>query len=120
MTDMTEPTWKLGRIREASLMVEDHGILTSFLDLDYASHHWKLGAEGQRFGRYHLGGQYASLWIAGVFKATGVSSWDAVPGCWVWAEATWNKVLAIKGVVTGVEFRPWGDETGEPGEVTDG
>ena len=38
---------KNGTIRSANILIEDHGILTSFLDIDY-------GTAGQGFGGYDL------------------------------------------------------------------
>lgn len=107
-----EPERKLARIRSATLGFEDHGILTSFLNLEYAEPGRRIGSTGQGFGGYGLGGEYASRWIEGVLTAVGVTDWADLPGKMVWADAEHVKVHRIVGLDTGKEFDPtlWSEE----------
>lgn len=95
---------QLAQIREVTLGVESHGILTSFVHLDYATPGSKLGGAGQGFGGYALNGEYAARWIRGVLDAVGVEEWSKLPGHMVWVDAEPTKVHAITGLVTGKTF----------------
>ena len=103
---MSEVKTDLARIKGAWIGREDHGILTSYLDLEYGEPGHKLGSTGQGFGGYGLGGPYLAAWVEGCLAAVGVDRWDRLEGCWVWAEHEHTKVHAITGVVTNFTFRP--------------
>lgn len=96
----------LARIKQVTLGIEDHGILTSYLHLEYAEPGQKIGGTGQGFGGYGLGGEYTALWIEGVLKAVGVDEWSKLVGKLVWADHEQVKVHRIVGVDTGIEFDP--------------
>ena len=102
----------LARIKKASLFIEDPGILTSYLNLEYAEPERKIGEQGQSFGGYWLCGEYAFRWINGVMKCLGVEDWSKVAGKYVFAEHEHTKVHRIIGVDTGLTFDPtlWKDE----------
>jgi hypothetical protein len=110
MTDQLETT--LARITNASLGYEDHGLLTSFLMLEYAETGARIGGTGQGFGGYSLGGKYTNRWVMGVLDATGAKDWSEVKGKLVWATHTWTKVHSITGIDTGSTFDPttWKDK----------
>jgi hypothetical protein len=98
--------WTLARIHRTMLGFEDHGILTCFLDLLYADPGGKIGSSGQGFGGYDLRGEYAAQHIEAILKAVGVREWGDLVGKMVWAEGSRGLIEAIRGVDTGVEFRP--------------
>lgn len=100
--------WKLARVRATELNWGDRGtFLVPYLHLAYASPDSKLGATGQGFGGFVLGPGYTHQWITRCIEVTGAEAWEAIPGSWVWVNSQHDKVLAIKGVVTGIEFRPF-------------
>jgi hypothetical protein len=103
---MNNPELQLARIKSTTLGREDHGMLSSFLHLEYAKVGEKVGSSGQGFGGYVLTGDYANMWLEGVLDAVGVGDWKDLPGKWVWATTTHMKVLTITGVTTGVTFDP--------------
>lgn len=111
---MSQPEWKIAKIKRAFLGYEDHGILTCMLDLDY-------GGSGQGAGGYGLdepikdedgkflrrrGSAYGMEYVARLMKACGVRSWDKMVGRTVYALSDWGKVYAIKPLPTekGEEF----------------
>lgn len=70
-------------IRETTLSIADHGVLSSFVHLDF-------GSSGQGFGGYTLGdleckrhsaeGNYAAEFIVRVLLAAGVDEWSKLRG----------------------------------------
>lgn len=98
--------WKLARIKSAFLGREDHGILTAYVHLEYADPGGKIGSSGQGFGGYDLRSNLAGPFIARTLSAVGVNKWDDLAGKMVWVDSNNAKVHAIKGLDTGVEFRP--------------
>lgn len=98
--------WQLAEIEGTHLGFEGHGILTGFLFLKYGRPGEKLGGSGQGFGGWGLGGAYAEAWISGTLKSVGVEDWGDLVGKMVWVDAEHTKVHAIRGLDTGIEFRP--------------
>ena len=104
---MSELEPQLARITGVQLGIEDHGLLSSFIMLDYARAGDKIGGTGQGFGGYNLGGgTFASFWLKGVLAAVGVTEWDQLKGKMVWAYAEHSKVHKIVGLDTGITFDP--------------
>lgn len=103
---MSDVEWKLAKIKSTFLGPEDHGILTAYVNLLYAEPGGKIGSSGQGFGGYDLRTVFAGPFIKHTLAAVGVRSWDDLPGKMVWVDSDWGKVHAIKGVDTGIEFRP--------------
>lgn len=99
---MSEP--QLARITKATLGFTDHGILSSFIMLEYGYPGAKLGGSGQGFGGYALGGGYGERWIKGILNAVGVDDWSKLEGQMVWVDAEHSKVYAITGLETGKSF----------------
>ena len=69
---------KNATIKGVRLFVEDHGIMTSFIELDY-------GGTCQGFGGWCLGkpgkpDMALAEWIYGIMQAVGVDSWEDLPG----------------------------------------
>ena len=95
----------LGRIVDAKIAYEDHGILTCFIGFDF-------GGSNQGFGDYPLDtwdetekrrvGTAAGMeFLIGVMAAVGVESWDALLGKEVWIEreegnSGWEKIVVIE------------------------
>ena len=102
----TDPDWQLARIDRIMLGYEDHGILTCFLHLLYADPGEKIGSSGQGFGGYDLRGEYAALFIDGILKSVGVREWGDLVGKMVWVQSSYQQIHAIRGVDTGIDFRP--------------
>lgn len=115
---MNEPELKLAKVTSATLGIEDHGFLTSFLFLDYADVGRKIGGSGQGFGGRALGGAYTDRWVRGVLDALGVDDWSKIGGQYVWVSSQWDKVHYIIGVETGIKFDPseWDKERDEDKE----
>lgn len=62
-----------GRIESTMLGIEDHGILTSFLYLQFAG-------SGQGFGGYTLTGGAMAYWMKRVLETVGVEKWEDLKG----------------------------------------
>jgi len=91
------------RIRSTMLGVEDHGVFTFMLDLDF-------GGSGQGAGGYVLDEYKKELkrrvgcaegmeLIARVLWVVGVEKWEALPGKYVRVRHDWSKVHAIGNVI---------------------
>lgn len=64
-----------GKITDAFLGFEDHGILTAALTIDY-------GGSGQTIGNYNLSGDsgFGAAFIAHLLRAAGVQKWSELKG----------------------------------------
>ena len=104
----------IAKIESTFLGVEDHGIFTAMLYVNY-------GSSGQGIGQYALdsynestkqrhGTAYGMEWIRRVLQATGAESWEKVAGRTILViheNDGWNsKVIGIKPLPTekGKEF----------------
>ncbi len=100
---------ELAKINKTFLGIEDHGILTGFLDVKYA------GGTYQGIGSYTLddydpdlkervGHAAAGKWLLGVLRVAGVDSWEKLPGRHLWAiresYKVGAKVIGIQQVKT--------------------
>jgi hypothetical protein len=70
---------KNATIRGVSLFVEDHGIMTSFIDLDFGD------GSSQGFGGWCLGKPgkpdiALAEWVDGVMQSVGVTEWKDLSG----------------------------------------
>lgn len=63
-----------GIITSASIFIEDHGILTSYIHIEMADNCH------QGFGGYSLSGGAASIWIRGVLDVLELDKWEALAG----------------------------------------
>lgn len=109
---------KNARIRGADIFVEDHGILTAFVDLDY-------GGGGQGFGGYGMdrhvprdptlkddrradreGVAWGMEFIRRVMATVGVDRWSKLPGTPVRVRADWGKVYEIGHFIEDRWFSP--------------
>lgn len=113
------PTTSLGRIRAVRLGYEDHGILTSMVDLEYAEEGRKIGGTGQGFGGWGFGGGFGEFWIRGMLDVCGVQEWAQCVGAYVYVSHEHTRVHSITGVNTGVTFDPstWRDPSEEQDEA---
>ena len=104
---------KNARIRSTRLGVEDHGILTAYIDLDY-------GGSGQAFGGYAFdapvkvngefshreGTAYGMEFIRRVLVTLGVESWEKLPGTPIRVRASRAQVEAIGHFIEDRWFDP--------------
>lgn len=92
------------------LGVEDHGIFTCFLNLDY-------GGLSQSFGGYaldkydkkedtRLGTAYGLEFIRRILATLEVSSWEKLPGTHIRVVAQHDKVLSIGHIIKDRWFAP--------------
>lgn len=97
---MSAAVERLARVTDTFLGVEDHGIFTAMVHLNY-------GSSTQGAGSYDLrGGDSAYRFIAGFCRACGAESWEKLPGKVVYA-------LIEDGLVRGLKSLPF---AGEPFE----
>jgi len=104
---------KNARIRSTRLGVEDHGIFSAYLDLDY-------GGGGQSFGGYALDGcpverragskrvptRFAGLFIARVLEVLEVGTWEKLPGTFCRVDSDWGNVYRIGHPLKDLWFDP--------------
>ncbi len=102
------------KITGTMLGVEDHGILTCYLYLDYGDH----GC--QSFGGYSLdrfdgpreaktmrtGTAYGMEFVARVLRVVGVDSWEKLKGSVCRVKMTHDKVYAIGNLLSEKWFEP--------------
>lgn len=104
---------EIAKIRSTTLGIEDHGILTAMLELDYGG--TVQGAGGYALDQYdegqerRVGHRAAGDFILGVLRACGVDSWEKVAGRTVYAlrdEGFHGKVIGLAPLPTerGEEF----------------
>ena len=103
-------------IRSATLSIADHGLLSSFVHLDY-------GGSGPGFGGFVLGkpgdslheqGGYAAHWICRVLQIADVMEWGELRGRSVRVSADSGKVHAIGHFLRDEWFEPSIDFQGAP------
>lgn len=90
-------------IISAEIYIEDHGILTATVRLDY-------GSIVQGFGGYNLDmdGE-AKSFIRGCLKAAGVDKWSELKGKTIRVRATPSHVLAIGHIIKDEWFSMGGE-----------
>lgn len=94
-------------ITSASLSNADHGMLSSFLMLDY-------GHSGQGFGGFALynprykdtSGNYAGHWIWRILEVTETSDWSQLKGKNIRAKIKNGRVIAIGHIIKDNWFNP--------------
>ncbi len=100
-------------IESTMLGLEDHGIMTCFLYLNY-------GGSCQGFGGYALdiwnkeadrriGTAYGAEFIARVLATVGVEKWEDLAGKHIRARHDWTKVHAIGHIIKDQWFDPEAD-----------
>jgi hypothetical protein len=98
------------RITDTMLGIEDHGILSFMLTLDY-------GGAGQGFGGYTLdewseihkariGHAFGSQVILEILRVVGVEKWEGLVGKYVRVEHDHTKVCRIGNILRDVWFDP--------------
>lgn len=99
------------KITSTMLGIEDHGVLTVYLTLDY-------GGAGQGFGGHVLDGPYDeatkrradsaafALYVRRVMEVVGVNSWEALKGQFCRVRQSHSKVHAIGNLLEDKWFFP--------------
>ena len=64
---------ELGKITKVSIEIEDHGILTFWLNFDF-------GGSGQGFGGYAIENDLGTKAIRKIMETVGVDAWEKIPG----------------------------------------
>ena len=83
---------KNAKIKSTFLGIEDHGIFTFFLNLDY-------GNSGQSAGGYGLG-EFAEKLIKRILMVCGVDSWEELSGKLIRVKADHGQVYEIGNILT--------------------
>jgi hypothetical protein len=101
---------KNARISSTMLGVEDHGIMSAYLHLEY-------DGGGQGFGGYGLdtyskekkervAHACCGFFIKRVLETVGVEKWEDLPGKYIRVKADWGKVHEIGNVIKNKWFNP--------------
>jgi len=112
---------KNARIKSTRLGVEDHGIFTAMIDLDY-------GGAGQGFGGYALDGcpvergagskrvptRLAGLFIARVLEVLEVGTWEKLPGTFCRVDGDFAHIYRIGHPLKDRWFDPKAEMGAEP------
>jgi len=87
-------------IRSVNLGIEDHGLMTAFVNLDFGSAQQGFGGfcldeqpeteDGNRVPSRGLG-----LFVARVLEVSGVTQWEKLPGTSVRTLGDWERIDAI-------------------------
>ena len=110
---MSEREIRNAKIARTTLGYEDHGILTCFLNLEWAG-------GGQGFGGYALdawrgprdgngrrwGTAYGCEFIARILNVVGVDAWEKLPGKYVRMDADFGKIYRIGHITDDKWFEP--------------
>lgn len=97
-------------INTTYLGIDDHGIMTCFLHLDY-------GASGQSFGGYFLdeynkvqkqrvGIAFGMNFIISILKTLNITSWEMLKGKHIRVKASFEKIHAIGHILEDKWFYP--------------
>ncbi len=97
-------------IASAVILIEDHGFLTAWIQLDY-------GGTGQALGGYALHmpksfthhdprAGYAGQWILRTLEIAGVIKWDDLKGKTIRVKHNWSSVESIGHIVKDDWFTP--------------
>ena len=106
---------RIAKVESTFLGVEDHGMLTAIIDLDYGGAGQGAGlyvfdaynAPDARQGQYapmydndRVGTAYGMEWIRRVLEAFGVDKWEALKGRTIFAYAEHSKVHGFEPLPT--------------------
>ncbi len=103
---------KNAKITSTMLGIEDHGIMTFFLNLDYGGS--SQGAGGYSLDEYskeqdrRIGGSSGCELIRSILEIVGVETWEDLPGKHIRARADRGKVYTIGNVLKD-EWLDFGD-----------
>lgn len=87
-------------IATANIWIQDHGLLTATLDLDYGDGGF------QAFGGYNLSANFAGPFIRGILVALGVDDWKQIEGEPVRVKIIDDKVFSIGHIIKDTWFSP--------------
>ncbi len=87
------------KITNTFLGLEDHGILTAYLYMEF-----DIGDQG--FGGYALKGQAMSIFIKGCIDTVSTKSWEDLKGKYVRIKHNHSKILEIGHIMENKWFNP--------------
>ncbi len=103
---MPERAIKNAQIRSVWLGVEDHGLVTAWVNLDY-------GGSSQGFGGWNFGAASKPItsafgieYLRRLLETVGVKSWEELPGKVVRVDADFAKVYRIGHALKDAWFDP--------------
>jgi hypothetical protein len=90
-------------IKSTSLSSADHGLLASFLHLDF-------GGEGQDFGGWQIyapgRSDAAGLWVWRCMECADVTEWSDLPGRPIRTRGDHSRIEAIGHIIKDIWFNP--------------
>lgn len=95
------------KIIDTTLGIEDHGIMTALIQVQYS------GSSVQGFGGYTLTGKYAYEWLKRIFETLEVSEWEKLKGTYCRVEQDLGKIHKIGHLLEDKWFNPseeWKDQ----------
>lgn len=114
---MREPVQRIAKIESTRLGLEDHGIFTAYIALDYGDggHQSAGGFSLDDFDpekKHRVGTAFGMEWIRRAMKACGVESWEQLEGRTVYALLDPRKPTGFGSKIIGLAPLP--TEPGEP------
>ena len=107
---MSDRQIRNARIRSTQLGIEDHGVLTAFLHLEYAGSVQGFGGYALDDWREKEGRRVGTAWgmefIARVLALVGAEKWEDLPGHYVRADCDYSKVHRIGHITEDRWFDP--------------
>lgn len=102
---------KNAQIIATMLGVEDHGIFTVMLSLDYGGSGqgfggWALDGKGEPRGGERVGTAWGMEFIARVMRTVGVKKWEDLKGKFIRVDATDGRVYRIGHITKDLWFDP--------------
>ncbi len=95
---------KIAKITSTMLGIDDHGIFTCSIGLEY-------GLSSQAFGQYDLRYKhYGISFIKKILDIAGVSTWEELEGQYIRANACHEKIKEIGHITKEKWFRPEGSK----------
>jgi len=98
---------KNAKIVDTMLGIEDHGIFTASLELEYGD-----GTQ-QSFGRSYLGGEFGCKWIEQTLDVVGVDRWEKLKGKMIRVEIDnivgnplYKEIIKIGNIFEDIWFDP--------------
>ena len=111
---MTHPIEKNAIIENIEIRIEDHGLLTAWLRLDYGDGGHQGFGGFAFYNKNFENSDRAGKFIQSILRVAGVSKWEDLPGKAVRARATLTGVSAIGHILNDDWFTPSEELRGKP------